>query len=337
MRLHLGLARQRGAEASDICDGVPAEQGADLARLYAETAPFDFPMVVRAQVASGGADGRVPAYLYALSFQKATLFIYVPGADGFVDVATLLPQQDTAGAPARRPSPALTEVAVLAADLQDAARLWAELPTEEYFELVNEVWMTVEPILRRHKGTNGKHPGEGLVCYFLPQPDSSHLWNALTAAHQVREAMRRISREWRLRKGWSSELFLNTGIDEGQEWRGQLRPGSDSGFTVLGNSVNRALRISGFARDGAVWVTKNLVARLGATDLRRLKFGVRRTTENGETVLVASTFSSVESLRGVHLQANDALAPIAQVPITEVIDIAAGMGPSDRAAGRNPA
>ena len=253
------------------------------------------------------------------------------------EVSALPAQPEQAGGAAgRRQAPSLTQVAVLVTQLQDAARLWSELPPEEYFELINEIWLAVDPIFKRHQGTNGRHPGEGMVCYFLPRPGSSYLWNALLAAQQVREAMRRVSRQWQLRKGWTTELYMNMGIAEGQEWHGTLRPGSQE-LTVLGDAVDHAVHISNFARDGAVWVTRNLVGKLRTDERRRLKHGVRRLDKEGRDVLVASTFSRVENLADMTDAGSEGLTAIARLPITEVFDVAAQAGGDpDRAAGLLP-
>ncbi len=297
--LHLGLARQRGVSVADVCQGVRQEQGALLANLYDRAPAFELSMVVRVRVERADTNSSTTStsggtYLYALTFAKATLFIHVPAEGSHFNLGQWLPPE-----PVSHAAPMLTDVAVLACDLQDARGLWSELPAGEYFELINEVWLSVEPIFRRHGGTSGKHPGEGLVCYFLAQEAAVHLWNAVAAAQEVRAAMGNISRQWRLRKGWVRDLHLNIGIDEGQEWRGRLRVGPDAGFTMLGETVHRALRISAFARDGAVWLTKNLVEKLPATARDRLKFGVRHRTETGEMVLVASTFARVEHAPGM--------------------------------------
>jgi class 3 adenylate cyclase len=260
-----------------------------------------------------------------------------PGGMGLPEVSTLpVRPEQTGGAAGRRQTPSLTQVAVLVTQLQDAARLWCELPPEEYFELINEIWLAVDPIFKRHQGTNGKHPGEGMVCYFLPRPGSSHLWNALLAAQQMREAMRRVSKHWQLRKGWTCDLYMNMGIDEGQEWHGTLRPGSPE-LTVLGDAVDRAMHISNFARDGAVWVTRNLVSKLPTDERRRLKHGVRRLDKDGRDRLVASTFSRVENLAGLTDAGSEGLTAIARLPVTEVFDVAAQAGDDpDRAAGLLP-
>jgi len=75
----------------------------------------------------------------------------------------------------RRRSPGLTEVAVLVAGLHHSARIWSDLPPDEYFELLNEIWATADPIFRRHAGGHGKHPADGMVCYFFPLPSGSYL------------------------------------------------------------------------------------------------------------------------------------------------------------------
>jgi class 3 adenylate cyclase len=217
----------------------------------------------------------------------------------------------------------LTHVAVLVTDLQNSTRICSELPPEEYFELINHIWLTVDPIFRRHFGTHGKHAGDGMVYYFFPQPDGNYLWNALAAAHEMREAMRRVSKEWQLRKGWTTELYMNTGINEGQEWLGAFQSASHVEITVLGDTINHAARISDFARFGAVWATKNLLGRLTAEERQQLKYGVRHKTHEGQDILVASVFSNVESLVDLSTGRNEKLKDIALLPITEVIEIAA--------------
>jgi adenylate cyclase len=210
------------------------------------------------------------------------------------------------------------------------------LPPEEYFELINEIWLAVEPIFKRHQGVNGKHPAEGMVCYFLPRPGSSYLWNAILAARQAREAMLRISKQWQVRKGWTTELYMNMGIAEGHEWHGTLRPGSHE-ITVLGDAVDHAVHISNFARDGAIWVTRSLVGKLRVDERGRLKHGVRRLNKEGREVLVASTFSRVENLADMTKPGSHGLTAIARLPITEVCDVAAqGGDDTDRAAGLKP-
>ena len=334
LRFHLGLAKQRGASLSRLSQHVPDAQLATLERLYNEAKPNQPGLVAQTSI-STGSPGSAQVSVYALQFREGILFLYVPPGTASEEMSTLLSQRERVIGEVRATRmPGLTHVAVLVTDLQHSARLWAELPPEEYFELINHIWLTVDPIFRRHRGTHGKHPGEGMVCYFFPQPDSSYLWNALVAAHQMRDTMRRVSKEWQLRKGWTTELCLNAGIDEGQEWLGTFRSGAQSEYTVLGDAVDRAAHISNFSRSGAIWATRHLIVKLGDEERQRLKFGVRRRNKDGQDVFVSSTFSRVENLVDPASAWNQHLNAIARLPIAEIVDIAAHENAST--ASRNP-
>lgn len=218
----------------------------------------------------------------------------------------------------------LSHVAVLAADLQDPTRIWSVLPAEEYFELINQVWLTADPVFRRHHGIHGKHPADGLVCYFFPRPGGSYVWDALLAAHELQQAMRRVSKAWQLRKAWPMELYLNTGLDEGQQWVAAAKSAGHMEFTMLGRTLNRAAGISDFARSGAIWASKNLIGQLTATERQRLKFGVRRKDDGGREVLVESVFATVDHIGEVATRPSEKLKDIARLPITEVVEIVDG-------------
>jgi len=90
--------------------------------------------------------------------------------------------------------------AVLVADLQSSVRICTELPPEEYFEMINQIWAAMEPIFRKYYGTHGKHVGDGMVYYFFPQPDCNYILNALKCAQEMKDAMRKISKEWQIRR-----------------------------------------------------------------------------------------------------------------------------------------
>lgn len=215
----------------------------------------------------------------------------------------------------RAPAPILTPVAVLVSTLQDAGELWLQLPAGEYFELVNEVWLELDRIFRRHGGRHGKHPGEGMVCHFLPQSSASYLWSALAAAHQAREALRQISNRWQARKGWDFELCMNTGVDEGQDWLGALRLAEPLELTVVGGAADHAGQLSRSGRDGAVWITRNLVGKLSPEERRGLTFGVPRADRR-----VLSSFARLADLAAGN-GSPPVPAALADLPVTELLDL----------------
>ena len=111
----------------------------------------------------------------------------------------------------------------------------------------------------------------------------------------MKETMRELSGKWRQRKNWTNELLLNTGVDEGEEWFGSYQTPTHLEFTVLGDTINRAGRMSDFARGGSVWASKALLGRLTPEDRQQIHFGIRRSDESGE-VIVSNTYSRISNL-----------------------------------------
>lgn len=325
LRFHLELAKQRMPKASLVCmcKDLPLDKLRLLENLYAEADNPPTRAIVECPVRIPDSDGRCQThYAYASTFREGILFVYVPGEPGSDSLLSLLARRDEVIRHLiRKRLPVLTDLAVLVADLQDSVKICSELPPEEYFELINQVWSTMEPIFRKYYGTHGKHVGDGMVYYFFPQPDCSYVMNALTCAHQIRGAMKSISKEWQLKKGWTNELYLNTGLNEGQEWLGTFQSATHVEFTVLGDTINHAARLSDFARYGAIWATKNLLGKLIPEQRQRTKFGIRRVGEEGRETFVASTYSRVSSLVDLPGGHHDKLRDIAALPITEVIEV----------------
>ena len=326
MRFHFSLAKRRAPNTGffSLCKDAPADRLGALERLYQETEPQPFQTIAESLVSAPDTKGRrVPHYVYAAQFREGILFVYVEGGPGSDSLLALLARRDIVIRDlTRKRLPVLTNLAVLVSDLQGSVRICSELPPEEYFELVNQIWTGMEPIFRRFYGTYGKHAGDGMVYYFFPQPDCSYVMNAVVAAHEMREVMRRVSKDWQLRKGWTNELYLNTGLNEGQEWLGVVQAASHVEFTVLGDTINHAARLSDFARYGATWASKNFMGKLSAAERQRIKFGIRRSAEQGREVFVASTYATVGSLTDLTGR-NEKLKDIAAVPVTEIVEVAA--------------
>lgn len=259
--------------------------------------------------------------LHASYYREGILFVYAPGAGNDGLLGLLERRDEVIRNLLKKRLPMLTDVAVLVADLQDSVRICTELPADEYFELINQIWATMEPIFRKYYGTHGKHVGDGMVYYFFPQPDCNYILNALTCAQEIKLAMRKISKEWQVRKNWTNELYLNTGINEGQEWLGVFHVDTKVEFTVLGDTINHTARLSDFARGGAIWATKNLLGKLAADQRKRVKFGIRRKNEHGYEVLVESSYSRIMELLDLSMPTHQKMRDVAALPVTEIIDL----------------
>ncbi len=259
--------------------------------------------------------------LYCSFFREGLFFTYVPLTEDQDSILTLLARRDLVIRDLlKKRRPHLTQLAVLTADLQGSCKICAELPPEEYFELINEVWSSMEPLLRRYYATHGKHVGDGMLYYFLPQPDSNYVMNAVRCGVEMREKMREIDDRWTRKKNWVNRLRLNIGIDEGQEWFGTYQTPTHLEFTALGDTINNASRLSDFASDGTIWVTKNVLGRLSGDERERLTFGVRRQGADGEEILVSSTFARIGNLVEARQIADIKYRDVAALPVTEVLD-----------------
>ena len=322
LRLHLALAKDRLSKATILgaCRGLKSGDVALLDNLYGEVDPLPGKAVVDAplELHSGGPAAEL-WHVYAVFFREGILFVYVPGGPAGPTLLDFLARRDVVIRNLlRRRLPVLTPLAVLVADLQNSVKICSELPPEEYFELINEIWAAMSPVFRKYYGTHGKHVGDGMVYYFFPQPDSNHIFNALACSHEIRVAMKRISKEWQLRKNWFNELYLNTGLHEGTEWLGTFQSATAIEFAVLGDTINHAGRLSDFARYGAVWATKNLLGKLSPEERSRVEFGITRRGEGDREQFVPASYAQIGSLVDLSSEKYEKLREIAQLPITEV-------------------
>jgi class 3 adenylate cyclase len=266
------------------------------------------------------AAGQYDCYrVYAVYFREGILVVHAPAVERGDDLLNFLSRRDQViQSLLNKRLPVMTPLAVLVADLQNSVRICSELPPDEYFALINQIWATMGPILRKYTGTHGKHVGDGVVYYFFPQAESNYLFNAVACADELRLAMRKISSEWQLKKNWFTELVLNIGLHEGQEWLGSFQSANHIEFAVLGNTINQASRLSDFARQGTIWATKDLVSKLSVDERSRIEFGVlRKSAENGDR-FVASSYAQVESLIDLQKDKYEKLRDIAQLPVTEI-------------------
>ncbi len=260
-----------------------------------------------------------PYTIHTMSFREGTFVVYIENDRLNSDILGMLQQR---GKVIREllsmRMPSLVSLCVLVADLQDSVRISAELPPEEYFELINGLWRIVGHSFEKFNGIYGKHAGDGMLYYFIKRPGINYVLNAIDCALELRERMLAFSEEWKRRKNWNNELLLNIAINEGQEFFGAIHSASAVEFTALGDSINYTGRLSDFARDGAIWTTKNVIAKLGHEDAERLLFGVYRRRGNTRQ-FIENSFSRIIDLLDKEDVSRCQLVDIAALPITEII------------------
>jgi len=260
--------------------------------------------------------------LYVSYFREGIFFTCVPSETDSSSIIEFLSHRNQVIRDLmKKRRPFLTNLVAMVADLQNSVQICTELPPEEYFELINHIWQASEPIFRKYYGTHGKHVGDGMVYYFFPQPDCNYILNSLQCAFELKKLMREITRTWQSRKNWLHELHLNIGLTEGQEWFGTYHSSTNVEFTVLGDTINFAARISDFARSGSIWTTKSMLSSLAPKQREAVRYGIRRRTDSGEEVFVSDLYSRINSLIDLNEGKNHKFLDIAALPITEVVDV----------------
>ncbi len=323
LRVHLALAKNRLAKDSvlGLLHGLDRETLALADRLYDESAVtaehkpiLDFSLELTDL--AGSAENWC---VFASFFREGIFIVFIPAQQYHATLLDFLSQRDVVIRDLmRKRLPVLTPLAVLVADLQNSVKICSELPPEEYFELINEIWTAMGPIFRKYYGTYGKHVGDGMVYYFFPQPDSDYIFNALACAQELKSEIRKISKQWQLRKNWLNELCLNTGLHEGEEWLGTFQTATSVEFAVLGDTINHASRLSDFARFGTIWATKNLLGKLAPQKRAGVEFGITRKSEDGQEHFIASSYSQVGAMVDLSCERYEKLRDIAMLPITEI-------------------
>jgi class 3 adenylate cyclase len=325
LAFHLSLAKARLPREAllTMAQQLGREAATELAESYDQAQPDPPRPISEAPVRLADANGVPATFLaYATRYREGLMFVFIPeGEDADGLIRFLSSRDDVIRALLRQRLPVLTPLAVLVADLQNSVRICAELPPGEYFELINEIWGAMDPLFRRYYGTHGKHVGDGMVHYFFPQPDSSYLDNALACAWQVKQQMARIDRAWRARKAWPTQLHLNVGLNEGQEWLGTFHTPTSVEFRVVGETINHAARLSDLARQGAVWATKNFISKLSGDCRERARYGIRRRAEDGRETWVEASYARVADLIDAATPKHDKLRDIAGLPVAEFIDV----------------
>jgi class 3 adenylate cyclase/DNA-binding transcriptional MerR regulator len=322
---HIAASKKRLSQQSliKIYSSLSAANLNIMKELYDEVdAAGKVPMLHYPVILPGLSQELLYCDLYVCFYREGILFTYVPVAleDDFL-LEFLSKRNYVINELLRSRKPHLTNVAIMVADVQNSVRICSELPAEEYFELINDIWQQSEPIYRKFYGTYGKHVGDGMVYYFFPQPDCDYKLNAIECALELKEMMRGITQKWQARKGWFSEIVLNIGINEGREWFGSYHAGSHVEFTVLGQTINHASRISDFARDGTVWATKSMLNQIPSQERKKINFGINRTTHNNESVFVTDSYASLDNLLRKEDLINSKFKDIEMLPITEIRSI----------------
>jgi class 3 adenylate cyclase len=110
-------------------------------------------------------------------------------------------------------------------------------------------------IVFRHGGTLDKYVGDALMVFFGdPISQDDHAERAVRMAFEMRDRMLQMHGEWAVKHRESFQVGI--GLSTGWVTVGDIGTSSRSDYTVLGNDVNLASRLSDHATAGQILVTE---------------------------------------------------------------------------------
>lgn len=130
-------------------------------------------------------------------------------------------------------------VAVLFVDMVGSTATAAERPPAEVVSLLNEFFRVVVDVVDRHSGFVNKFVGDAALAIFgapLNRPDAPTA--ALAAARELREALRSVA-----------GLDIGIGVSAGLAVAGNIGAANRFEYTVIGDPVNEAARLTELAKE----------------------------------------------------------------------------------------
>ena len=210
-----------------------------------------------------------------------------------LDAIAALRQPDVAAPPPAVPEAPgeRRQVSVLFADLAGYTALSRELDPEEVHALLDRFFARVDRVVEEHGGRIDKHIGDCVMAVFgAPVAHGNDAERAVRAALAMRDGMPGLSAEV------GREIGIHVGVAGGQVVAAGTGSSGHREYTVTGDSVNLASRLSGLARTGEVL----------AADAVRHALGGRLVCEELEALEVKGFAEPVRAWRVLDVLAGDA-------------------------------
>ncbi|MEM8498407.1 MAG: adenylate/guanylate cyclase domain-containing protein [Pseudomonadota bacterium] len=150
---------------------------------------------------------------------------------------------------------------VLFADIVGFTHISEQLSPREVSELLNEYFNHLEACAKAYFGTIDKFIGDcAMVVFGAPKEDPQHEFHAVACAVLMQKLINRLNQK-RLDDG-EFAVELRIGVNSGQMLAGLLGSNNRLEYTVVGDSVNLASRLSNEARSGQIIIEEGLYERV---------------------------------------------------------------------------
>lgn len=187
------------------------------------------------------------------------------------------------------------QATILFADIVGFTHLSEQLPPDDLAQLLNDYFKAISCATDFYRGSIDKYVGDcAMVVFGAPEEDSEHLSHGLCCAFMVQELVEQLN-QWRTKKGLITVDF-RIGVNSGMVLAGNLGSTNRMQYTVVGDTVNLASRLSDLASPGEIILPSPLFANSNIAS--RMQFHDR-----GEMrIRGKDTNIMVSCLDGVHAQ-----------------------------------
>jgi len=187
---------------------------------------------------------------------------------------------------------------------------------------MNQIILGANQCFTDHGGIPGRSFPQGAVCFFLAgsEGEKDHLFQALLCGRSLQKMIRKIDSQWKYKQTWKNTLRMSIGIHCGHEWLGAVPSSLAFEFTVVGDTVIQAIKLSEFSQRGAIWASKEVIENLSRPHRGRVEFGIRLGVHQ-ERFLSPSIYSPVRDLMRHDDLEGKGLQVIRNLVVSEVLNI----------------
>ena len=160
---------------------------------------------------------------------------------------------------------------VVFADIVGFTRLSESLAPEAVADMLNVYFDAISAASDFYRGTIDKYMGDcAMIVFGVPEEDSEHLFHGLCCAVMIQRLVTRLN-EYRDARGLTTVEF-RSGMNSGAMLAGNLGSRERMQYTVVGDTVNLASRLSNMAGAGeiiaasAIMEDPNIGSRVRATE-----------------------------------------------------------------------
>jgi adenylate cyclase len=137
---------------------------------------------------------------------------------------------------------------VFFSDIRGFTSLSETMSPDEVLAMLNEYMTEMVKIIYKHGGVVDKYVGDAIMALWgVPNAGASDAFNAVSAALEMRKALKEFNRRRRSRN--QSEIKIGIGIHTGEVVAGNMGSNERLEYTVIGDNVNQASRIESANKD----------------------------------------------------------------------------------------